>query len=205
MGDRSLTVTHPTFWLIAGPDGVGRTIFAMKRLEAISGSINFVNFDEISRGLSPLRPAAAEREAARIALSRVAHFIDSGSTFAMETTLSGKAQMNLAREARAAGLATSLLYLTARTPEICLERIARRVAEGGHDVPEDIVRRRFTRSLDNLPAYLALSDLWRVYEASGPVPMLALEGRRGSVTYRDEDHLGSANAAVAAIADAIGR
>ncbi len=77
-----MTATHPTFWLIAGPNGVGKTTFAMKRLEAISGSINFVNFDEISRGLSPLRPAAAEREAARIALSRVAHFIDSHSTFA---------------------------------------------------------------------------------------------------------------------------
>lgn len=72
-----MTVTRSAFWLIAGPDCVGKTTFAMKRLEAISGSINFVNFDEISRGLSPLRPAAAEREAARIALNRVAHFIDS--------------------------------------------------------------------------------------------------------------------------------
>ena len=200
-----MTAPHPTFWLIAGPDGVGKTTFAMKRLEAISGSINFVNCHEISRGLSPLRPAAAEREAARIALSRVAHFTDSGSTFAMETTLSGKAQMHLLRAASEAGLATSLLYFSARAPGICLERIARRVAEGGHDVPEDIVRRRFLRSLANLPAYLALSDLWRIYEASGPTPMLALEGRRGSVTYRDEDQVRRANPAVAAVAEAIGR
>src|SRR5262245_31104012 len=126
-----MAATHPTFWLIAGPDGVGRTTFAMKRLEAISGSINFVNVDEISRGLSPLRPAAAEREAARITLSRVAYFIDSRATFAMETTLSGKAQRELLRQARAAGLMTNLLYFSARTPEVCLERIARRVAEGG--------------------------------------------------------------------------
>jgi predicted ABC-type ATPase len=196
---------HPTFWLIAGPDGVGKTTFAMKRLEAISGSINFVNFDEISRGLSPLRSQAAEREAATIALSRVAHFIASGSTFALETTLSGKAQMRLLREARRAGLATSLLYFSVRTPEICLERIARRVAEGGHDVPADIVRRRFVRSSANLPGYLALSDLWRIYEASGPAPALALEGHRTSVTYRDEDQLRAANPVVAAIAKAIGR
>ncbi len=104
--------------------------------------------------------------------------------------MSGKAQMQLITQAKEAGLAANLLYFSARTPEICLERIARRVAEGGHDVPEDIVRRRFARSLANLPAYLALSDLWRVYEASGPVPMLALEGRRTSLTYRDEDQLG---------------
>ena len=200
-----MTATHPTFWLIAGPNGVGKTTFAMKRLEAISGSINFVNFDEISRGLSPLRPAAAEREAARIALSRVAHFIGSHSTFALETTLAGKAQMQLITQAKEAGLAANLLYFSARTPEICLERIARRVAEGGHDVPEDIVRRRFARSLANLPAYLALSDLWRVYEASGPVPMLALEGRRTSLTYRDEDQLGAGHPALATVANAESR
>jgi predicted ABC-type ATPase len=124
----------------------------MKRLEAVSGSINFVNFNEISRGLSPLRPAAAECKAARIVLSRVAHFIDSGATFTMETTLSGKAQMHLLRQAHEAGVATSLLYFSARSPEICLERIARRVAEGGHDVPEDVVRRRFVRALPTCPA-----------------------------------------------------
>ena len=135
-----MTATHPTFWLIAGPNGVGKTTFAMKRLEAISGSINFVNLDEISRGLSPLRPAAAEREAARIALSRVANFVDSGATFAMETTLSGKAQLRLIERAHRSGLAANLLYFSARDPDICLERIARRVAEGGHDVPADIVR-----------------------------------------------------------------
>jgi predicted ABC-type ATPase len=197
-----MAATQPTFWLIGGPDGVGKTTFAMKRLEAISGSINFVNFDEISRGLSPLRPAAAEREAARIAPARVAHFIDSGSTFAMETTLSGRAQLRLIERAHAGGLAANLLYFSARDPVICLERIARRVAEGGHDVPEEIVRRRFARSLANLPSYLAACDLWRVYEASGPSPALALEGRRTTVTHRDTDRLQSAHPTVAALGDA---
>lgn len=94
----------------------------------------------------------------------------------METTLSGNAQLRLIKQARDAGPKANLLYFSARAPEICLERIARRVAEGGHDVPEDIVRRRFTRSLFNLPPYLAAVDLWRVYEPSGPSPTLALEG-----------------------------
>jgi predicted ABC-type ATPase len=200
-----MPAAHPTFWLIAGPNGVGKTTFAMKRLEAISGSINFVNFDEIARGLSPLRPAAAEREAARIALSRVDHFIDTGSTFAMETTLSGNLQLRLIERARRAGLEANLLYFSARTPEICIERIARRVAEGGHDVPEDIVRRRFMRSLGNLPAYLVAADLWRVYEASGPTPALAIEGRRTHATYRDAAPLRSAHPAVVDIATSLER
>jgi predicted ABC-type ATPase len=196
-----MTATRPTFWLIGGPNGVGKTTFALKRLEAVSGSINFVNFDEISRGLSPLRPAAAESEAARIALSRASHFIGSDATFSMETTLAGKAQMRLLQEAKHAGFAVNLLYFSARSPEICLERIARRVAEGGHDVEEGIVRRRFVRSLANLPAYAAACDLWRVYEASGPIPMLAVEGRHATVTFKDADRLGSAHPAVAELAD----
>jgi predicted ABC-type ATPase len=198
-----MPTARPTFWLIAGPNGVGKTTFAMKRLEAVSGSINFVNFDEISRGLSPLRPSAAEREAARIALSRIARFIDTGATFATETTLAGKAQLRLISSAREAGFDANILYFSARTPEICIERIARRVAEGGHDVSETLVRRRFERSLANLPEYLAAADLWRVYEASGPAPLLALEGRRDALSLRDDDRLAAGHPALAAIADAI--
>ncbi len=111
--------------------------------------------------------------------------------------------MLLLGDAREAGLATSLLYLSARNPEICLERIARRVAEGGHDVEEAVVRRRFVRSLANLPAYAAACDLWRVYEASGPVPMLALEGRHATVTFKEAERLGSAHPDVARLAAAL--
>lgn len=118
----------------------------------------------------------------------------------METTLAGKAQLRLIAQAHRGGLAANLLYFSASDPSICLERIARRVAEGGHDVPEDLVRRRFARSLANLPAYLAACDLWRVYEASGSSPALALEGRATSVTHIDSERLLSAHPIIAAIA-----
>jgi predicted ABC-type ATPase len=181
-----MAIGRPTFWLIAGPNGVGKTTYAMRHLKAVSGSINFINMDEIARGLSPLEPAAGQGEAARIALDRARTFIRKGQTFAMETTRSGRAHFHLVRDAVAAGLSTSLLYFSARDPSICLERIARRVAEGGHDVPEARVRRGFLRSLANLPAYRDRADLWRVYEASGPRPVLALEGVHQEVRYRDE-------------------
>jgi predicted ABC-type ATPase len=192
-------------WLIAGPDGVGRTTFALKRLEAISGSVNFITAGAIARGLSPLRPQAAHRLAARFALERAARFVRKRSTFTVETSLSGRTQMRLIEQAHEASFAVNLLYFSARTPEICLERIARRVAEGGHDVPEDVVRRRFDRSLANLPAYLAMTDLWRIYEASGPTPMLALEGKRTMIAHRDAEQLRVVHPAVAAIADAMAR
>ncbi len=181
------------FWLIAGPNGVGKTTYAFRNIAAVSGSLNFVNLDEIARGLSPLKPALADREAARIALSRARDFIRRGAVFSMETTMAGHVHLNLLREARALGVATTLLYFSVRTPEICLERIARRVSEGGHDVDPAIVRRRFVRSHANLPDHCAAADLWRVYEASGPRPCLAAEGRRDSLLHVDPECLSGSN------------
>jgi predicted ABC-type ATPase len=184
------------FWLIAGPNGVGKTTYAFRNVPAVSGSMNFVNLDEIARGLSPLAPSLAEREAARIALTRARDFIAAGEVFSMETTMSGHVHLELMREARQNGLLPSLLYFSARTPEICIERVARRVAEGGHDVPEDIVRRRFARSHGNLSAYTAEADLWRIYETSGPKPCLAAEGAGRNIIHVDEDCVSTANVEV---------
>ena len=176
---------HPTFWLIAGPNGVGKTTFARARLEAISGSVNFVNMDEIARGLSPLRPALAERDAAEVALERARRFIAAGTTFAMETTLSGLTHLRLLQSASKSGLETALMFFAADDPEICLARIARRVAEGGHDVPRDTVLRRFARGARNFPAYAGQSTLWRLYDASGFQPALAAEGGRSRTTFEN--------------------
>lgn len=184
------------FWLIAGPDGAGRTTYAFRNVPAVSGSLNFVNLDEIARGLSPLEPKLAEREAARVALARAREFMRRAEVFSMETTMSGKVHLALMEDARRHGLSPALLYFSVRTPEICLERIARRVAEGGHDVAERIVRRRFARSHDNLRDYCAAADLWRIYEASGPRPCLAAEGNRDTLAHVDEECLTTANRAV---------
>jgi predicted ABC-type ATPase len=184
------------FWLIAGPHGVGKTTYAFRNVPAVSGSTNFVNLDEIARGLSPLEPRKAEREAARIALARAREFIARREVFTMETTMAGHAHLELMRQAKAAGLSPALLYFSVRDPGICLERVARRVAEGGHDVPEPVVRRRFARSHGNLPAYCAEADLWRVYEASGMRPCLAAEGHGRRLTHSNPDCLAGANAMV---------
>ncbi|HEX2553635.1 MAG TPA: AAA family ATPase [Microvirga sp.] len=191
---------QPTFWLITGPDGVGKTTYAiMRHLRAVSGSINFVNLDEIARGLPPLEPSAAQTEAARIALSRARFFMRERATFAMVTTLSGQSHLHLLGEAADAGLSTAMLYSSVRDPAICLERIARRVAEGGHDVPEPVVRRRFARGLANLPAYARICELWRVYEASGPRPALALEDAGSDIRHRDDDVLAQGHPSLAGL------
>lgn len=187
--------------MIAGPDGVGKTTYAFRNVAAVSGSLNFVNLAEIARGLSPLRPDLAGREAARIALDRARAFIRRGEVFSMETTMSGWTQLALMREARASGLSPTLLYFSVADPDICLQRIARRVAEGGHDVPPAAVRRRFARSHANLGAYCAAADLWRIYEASGFRPCLTAEGQRGDLVHVDTECLAGANAAVRAFVE----
>ncbi len=196
-------VTKPAvFWLIAGPNGVGKTTYAFRTLKAVTGSVNFINMDEIARGLSPLEPKAAERDAACIALDRAHSFIATGTTFAMETTLSGHAHLRLADEAKNAGLGFHLMYFSVPDPSTCLARIARRVAEGGHDVDADVVRRRFFRSLENLPAYCRKADLWRVYANSGARPCLAVEGNNSVIAVSDAEGLVRAHPAIDAMVEA---
>ncbi|SCM71394.1 conserved hypothetical protein [uncultured Pleomorphomonas sp.] len=173
------------FWIIAGPNGVGKTTYAFGNLRQTAGTVRFVNLDEIARGLSPLEPALAERDAARIAIDRAHAFIADGVTFAMETTLSGRTHFHLAEEARAAGLDVNLHYFSVADPQICLERIARRVAMGGHDVPADVVARRLERSVDNVHAFTRLCTLWRIFDSSTLPPKLAAEGKGAETVFVD--------------------
>lgn len=175
------------FWLIAGPDGVGRTTYAMRHLRAALGTFHFVNMDEIARGLSPLEPRAADRSAARVALSRARELIRARRTFAMETTLSGQAHHGLVGEAQAAGLQFGLLYFAVGSPEICIARVARRVREGGHAVAETDLRRRFTRSVANFGSYAHRATRWQVFDNTGLAPRTAAEGDRAAVTFLDPE------------------
>ncbi|HUZ66941.1 MAG TPA: AAA family ATPase [Beijerinckiaceae bacterium] len=177
----------PSLFLIAGPNGAGKTTYAFRHIRSVSGSAHFVNLDEIARGLSPLDPPAGAQRAARVAIDLTRTLVASKTSFSMETTLSGRTHLRTLEEARKEGFRTVLLYFAVADPAICLTRIARRVAEGGHDVPEPDVRRRFVRSLQNLPAYAEHCDLWRVFDAnSAPIKVVA-EGGPGRRSFLEED------------------
>ena len=181
-----MTRDRPTIWLVAGPNGVGKTTYAFRHIRAVSGSVRFVNLDEIARGLSPMDVDAERAEAARIALARIETLIGangSGTDFTIETTLAGLTYLRRLANARARGWRIHLLYFVVAEPDIALARIARRVSEGGHAIPESDARRRFARSIANLPRYLALADLWRVFDNNGPQPRVAAEGRAGCLSY----------------------
>ena len=186
----------PTLWLIAGPNGAGKTTYAFRHIRAVSGSVHFVNMDEIARGISPLAPDAAPRTAARVALNRIDELMAENKSFSIETTLAGLTHLRTVERARTNGYAINLLYFSVRDVETCLARIARRVSEGGHDVPAGDVRRRFTRSLANFTRYAGIVDLWRVFDNEHIKPVVAAEGRRGCVSVAGE--LSELNAPLAA-------
>ncbi len=172
---------QPQFWIVAGPNGVGKTTYAFRHIKAVSGSTRFVNLDEIARGLSPLDPAAEQQRAARVALEMTRSLIHDRKPFSIETTLSGKTHLRTISAARELGFEINLLFFLVTSPEVSLSRIARRVSEGGHDVAETDVRRRFDRAIGNLPAYIDQVDRWRVFDNATLKPKVVAEGRRGCV------------------------
>lgn len=176
-----MNASQPQFWIVAGPNGVGKTTYAFRHIRAVSGSTRFVNLDEIARGLSPLDPSAEQQRAARVALDMTRSLIGDRRSFSIETTMSGKTHLRTIAAAHDAGFEINLLFFLTASPEVSLSRIARRVSEGGHDVAEVDVRRRFARAIDNLPLYIGAVDRWRVFDNATLKPKAVAEGRRGCV------------------------
>jgi predicted ABC-type ATPase len=181
----------PHLWVIAGPNGVGKTTYAFRHIRAVSGSNVFVNLDEIARGLFPLDPQGGQRRAGRVALDMMHSLVKERKTFSIETTLSGRTHLQTLHMALKAGYNATLLYFIVTNPEICLSRIKRRVSEGGHNVAEADVRRRFERSLSNFSDYSSLCNVWRVFDNySGPhvhsQPHVVAEGSHGCISLKDD-------------------
>lgn len=162
--------------IIAGPNGAGKTTFAREFLPTDEACLQFVNADLIAAGLSPFAPEAAAIQAGRLMLMQIADHVKHGRSFALETTLSGLGYARQIPQWRTAGYAVALHFLALPNAEIAIERVSQRVRQGGHDIPEDVIRRRFAAGHSNLTRYCELVDVWDVYDNSGPHPVLLNEG-----------------------------
>ena len=164
--------------VIAGPNGAGKTTFALRHLRGDAPGVHFVNADLIAAGLSPLDcGAGAEVAAGRLMLAEIDRLAAAGRSFAFETTLSGRGYLGRIDRWRFDGYGVVLLFLSLRSVEEAIRRVNGRVRQGGHGVPEHVIRRRFDAGLANLREhYAATVDAWRLYDNSGPVPVLMEQG-----------------------------
>jgi len=163
----------PILLIIAGPNGAGKTTFAMEYLPCEAGCRHFVNSDLIAAGLSPFDPDAALVRAGKIMVDEMQRHIDVGDDLAVETTLSGKTHVNVISDCRQRGYEVRLIFLSLCSSELALNRVRARVAQGGHDVADELVRRRFEAGARNFATiYRPLVDCWRHYDNSGEQPKL---------------------------------
>ena len=140
----------PVCTVIAGPNGAGKTTFALTHLRGAGRCDNFVNADLIAAGLSPLVPEREAVAAGRLFLHEIQRFIAVRESFAFETTLSGRSYLRLLRQMAADGWEVDLIYLWLPNVASCIERVAERVARGGHHIPSDVIERRYYRSVENV-------------------------------------------------------
>ncbi len=140
-------IPRPNLYIIAGPNGAGKTTFARKFLPHYVKCLEFVNADLIAGGLSPFAPEKAAIHAGRLMLEQVHSLANRGEDFGFETTLSGKTYIKFLHDLKNRGYRIHLFFLWIGSIQLALQRIRTRVRNGGHDVPEGVVRRRFGRSL----------------------------------------------------------
>lgn len=163
--------------IIAGPNGAGKTTFAREFLPVEAELPIFVNADLIAASLSPGNPQAAAIRAGRLMLREIDEHASAGRSFAFETTLSGHTYLHRIDQWRSAGFEVELIFLALGSAEEAIARVAMRVQQGGHDIPVDVIRRRFASGLRNfLEIYRNRVDYWQWFDNSGASPRLLQEG-----------------------------
>ena len=157
----------PKLYIIAGCNGAGKTTASFTILPEILGCKEFINADEIAKGLSPFQPESVAMQAGRIMLARMDELLQKGETFAFETTLATKSYKQKIEWAQANGYEVTLLFFWLRNVTMAKERVAQRVAEGGHSIPTETIERRYHNGIANLFAiYMDMVDICYIFDNS---------------------------------------
>ncbi|MDR1523773.1 MAG: zeta toxin family protein [Tannerella sp.] len=173
----------PNLYIISGCNGAGKTTASYAILPEMLNCREFVNSDEIAKGLSPFNAntMAVAVEASRIMYKRIRELIEMAETFALETTLASRSIAKLIKDAQSKGYNVTLLYFWLNTPDLAVERVKNRVAAGGHNVNEPTVRRRYRTGILNLfTLYMPICDYWMITDNSlSPMEVIAKGFRNG--------------------------
>jgi predicted ABC-type ATPase len=166
-------------YVISGCNGAGKTTASYTVLPEMLNCKEFVNADEIAQGLSPFQPDKVAIESGRIMLSRIKELINKNVDFAFETTLATKSYTQFIQDAQIKGYFVTLVYFWLSSPELAIERVKNRVISGGHNIPENIIRRRYDSGIINLKKlYIPISDYWMIFDNSEHPTKLIAEGFR---------------------------
>lgn len=157
----------PDIFIIAGCNGAGKTTAAYNLLPDVFKTVEFVNADEIARGLSPFNPTGVAFQAGRIMLERLEQLIEENKNFSFETTLSGITYLNFIKKAKEKGYGITLFFVFLNSVNLAKERVALRVSKGGHSIPEEVIERRYHKGLLNFSTYAKEANDWYVYDNSG--------------------------------------
>lgn len=165
--------------IIAGPNGAGKTTFAREFLPNEANCPTFINADLIAAGLSPFNPESASVRAGRLMLEEIDEMVRHRKSFAFETTLSGRTYLHKIQQWQAAGYHVKLLFLSLPSADVAVARVAARVAQGGHNIPENIIRRRFDAGLHNFDnLYKQQVNAWMHYDNSESKPRIIAWGEQ---------------------------
>ena len=166
-------------YIIAGCNGAGKTTASFTILPEVLGCKEFINADEIAKGLSPFQPESVAMQAGRIMLARMDELLQKGETFAFETTLATKSYKQKIEWAQANGYEVTLLFFWLRNVTMAKERVAQRVAEGGHSIPSQTIERRYHNGIGNLFAiYMDMVDICYIFDNS--------EGRKELIAQKEK-------------------
>ena len=164
----------PTLYIIAGCNGAGKTTASYSVLPELLQCREFVNADEIAKGLSPFNPESVAIEAGKLMLHRIDQLLNQNKTFAIETTLATRSYDSLIKRAHENGYQVILLFFWLPTPEMAIERVAKRVSEGGHNIPTETIRRRYWLGLQNFfNIFAPIVDSWMFFENEDKTNLVA--------------------------------
>jgi len=168
----------PNLYIIAGCNGAGKTTASFTILPEILDCKEFVNADEIAKGLSPFQPENVSFQAGRLMLERVDELLNNRSDFAFETTLTTLSYLNTIKEAKVKGYSITLLFFWLDNVTLAIERVKTRVREGGHNIPEETIKRRYIRGIKNLISkFTSVCDYWLIINNSSRPFTFIAEGQ----------------------------
>ncbi|NDC41285.1 MAG: zeta toxin [Chitinophagia bacterium] len=171
----------PDFYIIGGCNGAGKTTASFTVFPEILDCREFVNADSIAAGLSPFNPESVAILAGRIMLARIHELMAEKATFAIETTLSTRSYVSLVRRAQEFGYTVTILYIWLPSPQMAIERVAQRVSKGGHNIPRDVIERRYYKGLHHFfHLFMPICDNWYLVDNAGEELQMIAFGRRNN-------------------------